>query len=268
MTRLGRYKPGVLLTLCVLTLVPSLIGIPLDLIMGRHNQALRVQEWSEDITSSLDPEIKIEQISPKPVVINNDVITTFKVTKANQDTSAYVDLIVETVDELRDEEDNDYYYFRMGFGCDSVWISSTANFYKTPQSSDSFNVSPELEISMYDSWSSYYHYLEDQEKTSEEWLELYKRDNPSYYPTIEILNNGVESQSGIVSFLVTNPSNAKDYDPLHGTVNIVFKKDGQVVFGDLYNYSSSSPIQSKAFAYTPEIQLPEYDEVEIISLHS
>lgn len=266
--KLGQCKPGVLLTLCILALAPGIIGIPIQWIMGYNNPNLSVvQEWGE-VSTSLDPDIRIEQVSGQPVIVNNDVITTFKITKANQNIKAYVDLTVETVDELTGEEDNEYQFFNMGFDCYEVWFSSVASFYKNIQSSDNFRVTPDLEVSMYDSLDDYYYYLDDQGKTVQEQRELYKRDNPSFYPTIEILNNGSESQSGIVSFLVTNPSDAKDYDRLHGTVNIIFKKDGQVVFGDLYDYSSPSAIQSKAFAYTPPIQLPQYDEVEVISLHS
>lgn len=269
---LSRQKPGLIMTVAALFLVPSTIGFVGDLVSNRlHSGPFVIEEtaWEWGDTGSGD--LSVDQIGPT-VLLQDEAITTFKIQKSNPDYRSYVSLEVETINTLTDEERTDWPQVgTMGFGCSEIWVSSVTHFYSgAPKSSDQIEVDADLSEEYSDYIGTYY-YPYDEESLSlstPELLERYKKEFPTEYATIQVDSTGVESQSGIVTYTVTNPDTIHEYDTLNGYVNIVFKKNDQVVFGVVEHYSTSSSVQSKTFAYSPNIQLPEYDEVEIINMHS
>lgn len=92
---------------------------------------------------------------------------------------------------------------------------------------------------------------------------------------IEVTDDGVDEQSGVVVAKVTKPDASSLVDgqyytqdnQITGSCNILFKKDGEVVFADVYYYPNETAARdSFAFAYTAPYDLPEYDSVEIVDL--
>ncbi len=266
---LSRQKPGILMTLAALFFTPSVIGMVGDLISNRISTSPGIIEettwgWLESGSGNLS----IEQVG-STVLIQDEAITTFHIQKANPAYRSYVELEVETTNLTNDDEVNDWPMVgAMGFECSEIWVSSVAHFYyDPPQSVEDIHVETDL-TEEYSDYIGNYFYDENNEQSYETLLNRYKEEFPSDYATIQIDSTGMETQSGIVTYTVTNPEGVQDYDTLYGSVNIVFKKDGQVVFGAVDHYSTSSNVRSKSFAYSPDVQIPSYDDVEIINMHS
>ncbi len=269
---LSRQKPGLLMTLATLFLVPSVIGFVGDLVSNRlHSGPFVIEETTWEWGNTGSGDLSIDQIGPT-VVLKDEAITTFKIQKNNPDYRSYLSLEVETTNTLTDEETTDWPRVgAMGFDCSEIWVSSVAHFYyEAPKSSEQIEVDVDLTEEYSDYIGNYFYPYEEENTTlsTQELIARYKEEFPADYATIQVDSTGVEAQSGIVTYTVTNPDTVRDYDTLYGSVNIVFKKNGQVVFGVVESYSTSSSVRSKTFAYSPNIQLPEYDEVEIINMHS
>ena len=196
---------------------------------------------------------------------DGNLLATISVTKPEDWEETYYTDLTMTASSPVDDQTEFLSIPSMGFDCSQVYVTSVFPQFQTLDGLEDVTVTYEPNESQQDLLHDYEYLLNEPEMaTHDTLLKAYRQSYPEHYNTIALLSDGSLEQSGVVSFQVTPGSSESAY--LDGDVNIVYKKDGQVVFGGLYNYSSSAT-QSKIFAYTPPVAIPEYDSVEIIDLH-
>ncbi len=207
--------------------------------------------------------VSVEMQTPF-ITDSNDLIVNYKLTKSDPYARADLSLSAEAVSAM----DESYAYLGLaqyGFGLEEAWVSAVFEDYSLPSAGiEGIDIFTDTDTTYTETIDDYSYLAYDASKaTAKDLLQEYQRQYPMSQASIKLLTDGAESQSGIVTFEVSLP---KSGDSISGQVNIVYKKDGQVVFGALYDVYSTSQSR-KSFAYTPEIQVPEYDEVEIINMY-
>lgn len=95
-------------------------------------------------------------------------------------------------------------------------------------------------------------------------MTAYKRINPMDFYNLEITDDSVARQDGYITFMATTLDGDKEY--ISGKANVLFKKDGQVIFGDIVDYESPYETTAYKVNYHAQYPLPEYDEVEVIDM--
>lgn len=196
---------------------------------------------------------------------DGNLLTTISVTKPEGCKETYYTDITIDAQSAMDTQTEYLSIPSMGFDCSQVYVTCAFTQFQTLDGLDEVTVTYQPYESQRDQLHDYEYLLNDPATaTNDTLLKAYRQSYPEHYNTITLLSDGSLEQSGVVSFQVTPKSSESAY--LDGDVNIVYKKNGQVVYGGLYNYSSSTT-QPKIFAYTPPVAIPEYDSVEIIDLH-
>lgn len=102
---------------------------------------------------------------------------------------------------------------------------------------------------------------------------VYKAQNPDEYPDYQVTDGGFDQSDHTVTYTVARRYRHDDTDSyyLYTEAQILFKKDGEVVFADIVDVESDpeeNPSEAKTFTrtYTPSYSIPEYDSVELKSL--
>lgn len=97
---------------------------------------------------------------------------------------------------------------------------------------------------------------------------LYRAQFPYEFFTFNVEDTGTDSPSHTVVFTGKNDDGSADI--LYGNLNILFKKDGEVVYAGQEDMSNLSPrVLSDGtveFRYSPPFSIPDYDSVEIVKL--
>lgn len=294
----SRFPLGLLASLCALLLVPSLVSVlfgaafhPGSSIAVGTAETFETAAADPGNTSIGAPSTQLTQLTP--VLVKDNLIVTYQIDKTK-----FADVSFSLDCEGQWGDYTDYGWVNsssMGFETPQVFVSAVLSV------PDDISSEKALDATLTTSYKEYYtlsesdydylmddFYLDQEEKEvnmdpavqkeisssaglydgdSEyrtRFLEQYRQFSPEKYSTLTLDSDSVDSQNGIVTFTVTNP--ASNY--ISGAVNIVYKKNGQVVFGDVYTYHSTSSTSSKTFAYTPPCELPAYDEVVLIDMHA
>lgn len=217
-------------------------------------------------------ELSYEQYDPQ--IYEDQLIVSYRIRKDDPETAVSFTLDVNASADEADSTDGFPYQeydwigsSMMGFECDEVFVSSVMPFNNHPvQDLSDLDIETRLD-SIYVQQPDDFDYLT--EDGTKDFTEAYRKANPEKFAELRLDSDGVASQNGIVTFTVSLPENLDPgYTPyLSGSVNIIYKKDGQPVFGGIYSYVSSTPARSRSFAYTPDGKVPEYDEVQLVDMH-
>lgn len=159
--------------------------------------------------------------------------------------------------------DWNYSSFEAGYGIDEVYFTLPVNI----QSYDPDSISLNVDLSEYGGITLDDQYLgEDIDPSMEGRLQAYQEQNPQQNRTAVILTDDQASESHRITYQIQNP--AGYIGPVKGYANIRFIKDGQVVYSQVVDYHYSNDVESAQFSYQPPVQIPEYDTVEIVDLHT
>lgn len=247
------FKPGQFLLLSWLFLAVGIVGLVSNPLYEYPDQPY-VGEEADEIPSYIS--IHPVQIS-KPT--DNTVMLTFHLTK--DDPSSFVSLFADIEVGTKEKYSSlyDFTNIRMGYAQEEVWTSVLCT---SPQFEgyDASDIEANIEYDHSTSFNlSYYdYYLEDGDQNNyENLMKRYLEHFPEQNPTIDIISDGVDQQTGIVQYKMSIDSN----NSIFGNVNIIFRNQGEVVFATIDSVESST--NQHTFVYSAPIPLPEYDSVEI-----
>lgn len=153
----------------------------------------------------------------------------------------------------------------LGVNTDEAWMSYELPIYYSKEEGDSLSLSDFSlmpEEGYYETLSAYVYSENSQDP---DFLKRkYRSENAWLYPEIEVTDEGLDSIRHTAAFTVTPKSETL----ISQEVQVLYKKNGQVVYaGTMYIDGDPSDGRPMDFYYTPEIDVPEYDEVEIHSLN-
>lgn len=251
------FKPGRLLQIAWGLLGIGVVSTVAINVFGSHSTRYITgtdYEYSSDLPDS---------ISAEPVMISkpsdNTVMVTFHLTKDDPTVAAsiFADLEIQG-----DEEYGEIYNFahiKMGYGLDDVYTSvvTTSSSFKGVDAED-IDVHVEYELSYESTLYDYEYYLNDGEEVSyDNIMKHYLENHPEANGQIEIVHDGVSEQNGVVQYRFGNDIEQSIY----GSVNIVYKNAGEVVFGAIEDCEASTT--QRTFVYSTPVPIGPYDEVEI-----
>ncbi len=269
------FRPGKwLLTLSCLALALGGGGLIANAFDGSMNAAYEDAISAYEVLDSFDTR-------PVSVYINSDnkPVVTFEITKTNPllDLSSgwgKVKLGSTVVESYLDLP-------RLGPNTDKAWRSFEADIHYTPDELDQLQPSDFVFNPDADSFYGYNfsEYLSDEDSSEDPDVlkRIYRAQYPEEYPALEVIDDGQNSSDHAVRYKVT-PYQRKYEDGsaygsyfLYQPAEIVFKKDGQVVYSDLLSIENDfeeNPGDLAGFEeiYKAPYSLPEYDSVEIFSL--
>lgn len=248
------YHPGLIAFFALLLLLPGAVAAVLEdsrtgMTVGTGSPETAVQTYDSVYTD-------VTQLDP--ILVGDNLIVTYQIDKTGL---ADVSYSLEAQATFGDDPEYDFVNLAsIGFETPQIFVSAVL-----PADGHSESTVLNTEIltdyeETYVSTPDDYSYLTED---GEDFLSQYRSYSPENYYDITLDSDGLASKNGIVTFTVSNPST----NYLSGAVNIVYKKDGQPVFGDVYSFYASASNGTKAFAYTPRCELPDYDTVELINMH-
>lgn len=111
-----------------------------------------------------------------------------------------------------------------------------------------------------------YAYLVNRDNPSiDEIRNAWKAVNAGYEREVTVVDDGRNGTPGEVIYRVSTKDGSHTY--LDGDVDILFKKDGEVVYADVDNfYAADDQRSSLTEVYHADYSIPDYDEVEVIYL--
>lgn len=252
-------RQGLLAAICAILLIPGVA----DIVTSGFRRA------APSLVSYDTSDGQLSYEAAEPVWEDGILYQTYHITKGDPQSKVDGSL---SVDFEADHGSWDSYYsssLDMGFECDEIWITAYSADLDLDDELSGLDIDADL-TSYYSSSIEEYRYLLDDE---DDWdyetiFKEYKYYHPEEFPEITVNTKDAAQENGIVTFTLQFTDSEMLSSSLYGSVNIVYKKDGQVVFADVYDYSGNLNGVSKTFAYTPPITVPEYDDVEVISMHS
>ena len=252
------FRPGPVLLAAVIACVLS---------MGSSVYSIARQDsygaYSEPVETAISDYALEYEILPLSMVDDN-LLATVSITKPVELGEEYSSWIELEAESQIDSDIQSEYVSTIGFDCPQIWITTVFPDFEVLDDLSEVSISLDRDDDAWNSLDDYDYLLNDPDSADyETLLKAYRHANPQKYNTLTLLTDGVPEQSGIVSFQAT-PQAGVDY--VDGKVNVVYKKDGQVVYGGIYDYNAVSSA-SKTFVYTPSVALPAYDSVELIDLH-
>lgn len=264
-SRSGHFAPGVwTAVICSLLCAGWLSAalFPINSYTSTPEISTPVKPYGENPALGADS-ISYEMQTPF-VTEHNDLIVNYRLTKSDPDTKSEISMSANVYSST----DENYSYMgmpSMGFDLDEAWVSAVFPGYTLPANGvEGIEITTEADPVYTESIEDYSYLAYNAEMASPDDLrQLYRKQYPMANAQITLLSSGAETQSGVVTFEVSIPD---AQESISGQVNIVYKKDGQVVFGVVHDIYSTAQ-NHKTFAYTPEIQVPEYDEVEVINMY-
>lgn len=193
----------------------------------------------------------------------DDYIGTFEIIKDDPDTLVSSTSGIMHYYDADGEEQISYFSVpEMDYFTDRVWVNADA-WMPDGQTLDGAWIS--FEDPVYTQDISNESWVTDEIAPDNAAIRKALKNDPSYARRkIEVVDDGVKEQDGFVMAKITQPADASSY----GEVNVIFKKDGKVVFADTsdYSYNGSDEGGTFSFAYTAPYKLPAYDEVVIEDL--
>lgn len=248
------FKPGRLLLIAWAFLGIGILSSVAINVFGSDNTAYPEYSYSSALPDS---------ITFDPVVITkpseNTVMVTLHLTKDDPALSASIFANLEILGNYEYGEIFNFAHIQTGYGLDDVYASvvTTSSAFEGVDV-DNLDVDVEYELSYTSSLYDYDFYLdEDEEANYGNILAHYLEYHPEAATPIEIVQDGVGEQNGVVQYRFNNEIDHSIY----GSVNILYKNEGEVVFGAIEDCEASTV--QRTFVYSPPVSIGPYDEVEI-----
>lgn len=239
---------------CVLSMGSSIYSIARQDSYVGYSETVAVAESDQSLEYELLP------LS----MVDDNLLATVSITKPTELGKEYSTWIELEVESQIDSDIQSEYVSAIGFDCPQIWITTVFPDFEVLDDISEVSISLDRDDDAWNRLDDYAFLLNNPESADHETLlKAYRHEYPEKYNTLTLLTDGVPEQSGVISFQVT-PQPGVDY--IDGKVNVVYKKDGQVVYGGIYDYNAISS-SAKTFVYAPSIALPAYDSVELIDLH-
>lgn len=196
---------------------------------------------------------------------NGSLYVNYKVTKDSPYEQTTLSMEVTGSNPISDEESWDWINpTDLGFDCSEVWVTAVLPYLNEDEPDPS---EIDLSISKNDSYTrtiqDYSYLLDDESVSDQKLLELYKENFPEDFPEVQVDSDSVSSQNGIVTYTLKVKKGKYASDYISSSVNIIYKKDGKVVYAASDYCSGTLSDNQKTFAYNPDHPVPPYDEVEV-----
>lgn len=199
--------------------------------------------------------------------INGVSFATLQISR--QDTLKSKSMSINVYDTRTEEDDPNSYsadvctWIDMPFGVDTMYQTlALSGSEKTDLDANdlSFSVDGFWESDL----RSDYDFLDEKGTMSDEdLLKAYRELGDQNY-TVQLTDDGRDSSYSTIAFSLSWPDDRPN--SYFGHVNILYKKEGQTVFADVYEMKPSAGSSSFQYVYTPSLPIPDYDEVEVLKI--
>ncbi len=163
----------------------------------------------------------------------------------------------------------------LGFNTDSAWLSVEGDIHFQPSEASDLDLSDfSLESDNSDAYvSSLENSVYDQDGQNgltdiDTLKRLFRSQNSYLYRNYEITNEKHDDDQTSISYILTPASHTEEYMSFYSPVQILFKKDGQIVYADVFYPDGQEGSDGLSFTgtYTHNGSIPEYDEVALQGL--
>lgn len=163
----------------------------------------------------------------------------------------------------------------LGFNTDSAWLSVEGDIHFQPSEAADIDLSDfSLESESYDAYvSTLENSVYDQDglngSTDIDTLKrLYRSQNSYLYRNFEITGERHNSNEIQIDYRMTPESQTENFASYFSPAQILFKKDGQIVYADAFYPDGKETSDGTSFSgtYTVKGTVPEYDEVILQNL--
>lgn len=266
----GGFRPGgVMLGLAAVLLGGSL------LMMVSYSSASYDSLLSTDVSSDYASAASYAEAGD-PVLFQTKEGTVITVPVSKTDPDMRLDGLSGIITVTTDDYENDEYaiYFpSMDYFTDTVYASTI--LYGTDKD-DIQDIDIRLDSGYSQDIQDYaWMYTDNSGGADADTIRKLMLADPGYaHYDIQITNDGVAEQDGVViakgSYpkIITDAGLESDDEHVYGSYNVIFKKDGNVVFADEADYSTNfNDAGTFPVLYSAPYRLPDYDSVEIVDLH-
>lgn len=255
---IGKLRPFRLQAICVL-IAAACLGIQLAAggLSSRSSGNYSVSETTS--AYGADTSLEYEYLNGWNDSQGNTVMV-YKVEKMDPDVMSYGGSI-----NIFNDYNSDYIPIpSLNFGVKEAIVSGILHRY----SGDPIAEPDEVEVDFSDMGGvpiTDYAYDNQTGQSTQKLYQQLEQDGVIRRHTIQVSDDGVADQDGVVRFTIDNP----DKENFYTDINIIFKKNGKIVYGDVMSVDIPSSRTSYSGIYNAPVTIEGgYDAVEVIELNS
>lgn len=272
---LSRFHPG------KAALITFALIFSTSLIYERYEDHI----YSSNIYTAVDASDYCEYEVFNPQMIGDKIYAPLKITKIDPYTQLISSVSVTATDTNTGQSLGSWYESAdMDYDCKELWLTAvfdTDDLYIPDEWEDEeagedavtakidlSDIDIQVQTDYIDAFpiTEYSYLADDANATDEQLYKIYQNHHKEDRSTYTIDSGGIENQNGIVVFTIERPNAYEPDDSVYGTVNIIYKNNGEVVYAEPYHYSGTLSDYKYSCAFTPEEKVPAYDSVELINV--